>query len=157
MIMKASARTRMVGGGLLVAVFAAGGLVGAAVHQVRAAGDPPQAEGEPDRDPECRQRREPFHYLDPTSEQRTRIDAVIERRKQQMDAFWKQNGPRYQMILDSARVEFRNVLTPEQLAIYDQRRADHERRDEQERERRRQREAACAARQKEQTNGDGER
>jgi hypothetical protein len=156
MIMRASARTRLVGVGLLVAVFGAGGLAGAAVHQMRGVVDPPRAEDDDrGRERECRQRREPFHYLNPTAEQRTRIDAVIARRKQQMDAFWQQNGPRYQMILDSTRAEFRNVLTPEQLGIYDQRRTEQQQREDQERERRRQREQECAKRQDEQTNGAG--
>lgn len=157
MIMRASARTRMVGVGLLVAVFGAGGLAGAAVHQMRTGVEPPREEGDRGRDRDCRQRREPFHYLNLTSEQRTRVDALFERRKQQMDGFWEQNGARYRMIVDSARAEFRNVLTSEQLTIYDQRRAEQQEREEGERERRRQREQECAKRPDEQTNGDGDR
>jgi hypothetical protein len=142
MIMRASARTRLVGVGLLVAVFVAGGLAGAAVHEVGAPVDPPRQEGDGERERECRR---PFQYLNLADEQRPRIDAVIARRKQQMDAFWAENGPRYQMILDSARTEFRSALTAEQLSIYDQRRAEQQQREEKDRERRRQHEQECAA------------
>jgi Spy/CpxP family protein refolding chaperone len=153
MIMRATARTRLLGTGLLVAVFVAGGLAGAAVYQVRANTDPPREEGERDRERECRR---PFHYLNLTDEQRPRIDAVIARRHEQMDAFWAENGVRYQMIVDSARAEFRNVLTPEQLAIFDQRRAEQQQREERERERRRQREQECAAKLQSQKDGQSE-
>jgi uncharacterized membrane protein len=139
-----NARTRLLGVGLLAAVFVAGGLAGAAVHQVRGAsadGEPrPAAEGDQRHERPC---RVPFGYLDLTAEQRSRVDAAFERRRHQLDAFWKDNGPRYESIVDSTRVEFRSVLTPDQLAEYDRRRAEQQQREEREREKRRQREQEC--------------
>jgi uncharacterized membrane protein len=139
-----NARTRLLGVGLLAAVFVAGGLAGAAVNQVRGAsadGAPrPEAEGDQPRERPC---RVPFGYLDLSAEQRSRVDAAFERRRHQLDAFWKDNGPRYESIVDSTRVEFRSVLTPDQLAEYDRRRAEQQQREEREREKRRQREQEC--------------
>ena len=141
MIAITTARTRLLGFGMLAAVFLAGGLAGAAVLQVRAAADPPAPEHEKkERDGECRERRDPFAYLELTPEQRARADAIFEERKRQMDAFWDENGARMEMIVDSARAEFRSVLTDAQRAEYDRRRAERDAREERERERRR----ACA-------------
>ncbi|MGH7505808.1 MAG: hypothetical protein ACRELX_09160 [Longimicrobiales bacterium] len=129
------ARARLVGVGLLAATFLTGGLAGAAIKQVRGAADPQEHQGEA-REERCRGRREPYAYLNLTGDQKARIDAVFERRRQQMDAFWKENGPRMEMIVDSARAEFQGVLTHEQRTEYDRRRTA-------ERERRKQREREC--------------
>jgi hypothetical protein len=140
----ASARTRLLGAGLLAGVFVAGGLAGAAVHQVRGASadDAPPAEREREG-PRERPCRVPFGYLNLTAEQRSRVDAAFERRRHQLDAFWKDNGPRYESIVDSTRAEFRSVLTPDQLTEYDRRREEQRQREEREREKRRQREQEC--------------
>lgn len=152
----ASTRTRLLGVGLLAGVFVAGGLAGAALNQVRGASAvsaPPTAEAR-DR-PEDRPCRVPFSYLNLTEEQRSRIDAVFERRRQQLDAFWKDNGPRYEMIIDSTRAEFRSVLTPEQLAEYERRREQQRQHEARERERRREREQECERqRMQQQQNGE---
>ena len=38
----------------------------------------------------------------------------LERRRDEVDAFWKEHGPEMRAIMDSARAEIRTVLTPEQ-------------------------------------------
>src|SRR5690606_6057184 len=141
-----STKTRLLGAGLLVGVFVAGGLAGAAMNQVRGAtgADAAVADSADGRDErQDRPCRMPFAYLNLTPEQRTRVDAVFERRREQLDAFWKDNGPRYEMIVDSTRAEFRSVLTPEQLAEYDRRRDEQRAREAREREKRREREQEC--------------
>jgi hypothetical protein len=154
----ASTRTRLLGAGLLAGVFVAGGLAGAALNQVRdvsADSSPPAAaEREEPRERPC---RVPFGYLNLTAEQRTRIDGVFERRREQLDAFWKDNGPRYEMIVDSTRAEFRSVLTPEQLTEYERRRDEQHQREAREREKRREREQECERQRTQQQNGENER
>jgi Spy/CpxP family protein refolding chaperone len=152
MIVIATSRTRLLGAGLLAAVFVAGGLAGAAVHQVGAATDPSPAGEERGSEHECRAR---FSYLNLTPEQRARVDAVFAKRKQQLDGFWEANGARYRTIVDSARSEFRNVLSPDQIEVFDRRRTENEAREDAEREKRRQREQECAQRQ--QQNGEATR
>jgi len=127
------ARVRLVGFALLVATFVAGGLAGAAVNQVR--GDPATVREDESRD-RCRERRDPHAYLQLTPEQQARVDAVLERRQKEIAAFWDENGQQMEMIVDSARAEFRNILTEQQRAEFDGRRAA-------ERERRKQREREC--------------
>lgn len=129
------ARARLVGFALLVATFLAGALAGAAVNQVRAAGDPATARADDGRE-RCRERRDPYGYLGLAPEQQARVDAVLDRRHKEIDAFWDENGPQMRMIVDSARAEFRSILTDEQRAEFDRRRAA-------ERERRKQREREC--------------
>lgn len=154
----ASTRTRLLGAGLLAGVFVAGGLAGAALNQVRdvSADSAQPAEHARDERPD-RPCRVPFGYLNLTTEQRTRIDGVFERRRQQLDAFWKDNGPRYEMIVDSTRAEFRTVLTPEQLAEYERRRDEQHQREEREREKRRDREQECERQRRQQQNGESDR
>jgi Spy/CpxP family protein refolding chaperone len=116
-------RTRLIGAGLLVATFLAGALAGTAVQVVLANETPAQKEerGRPhdcDRGP----RPSPFQGLGLTSDQESRIDAVLENRKVQLDVFWKQHGPRMRAITDSTRAEIQSILTPEQRSEMDRRR-----------------------------------
>jgi hypothetical protein len=105
------------------------------LNQVRDATDPATVRENASRD-RCRERRDPHAYLKLTAEQQARVDAVLERRQKEIAAFWQENGHQMEMIVDSARAEFRNILTEEQRAEFDRRRAA-------ERERRKQRERDC--------------
>ena len=124
-------RLRFAGALLLAATFAVGGLGGYSLAQLAGRGDAAQAD-----QPECedreRNRARYYESLGVSPEQKARIDEILEARKQQMDLFWAEHGPRMEQIVDSARAEIRNVLTPEQRAEADRRRA--ERRAKRERE-----------------------
>lgn len=118
-------RARLLGIALLVATFAAGMLAGAAFDRTLVAREPAAAQ-EPDcHGPAGRKTRMILDQLDLTPEQRVRVDAVMERRRAQADAFWKEEGPRMRRLVDSTRAEIRAVLTPAQRAEYDRLRAEH--------------------------------
>jgi Spy/CpxP family protein refolding chaperone len=116
--MPTATRARALGIALLATIFAAGALAGAAFERV--ADRAPAATSAP-TDSACESRRKGLivDQVSPTPEQRTRIDAILERRRGQMDAFWDGEGKRLRSIVDSTRNEIREVLTPEQRVEYD--------------------------------------
>jgi len=116
---------------VLVIAFLAGSLVGAATMHVVEADEAPAPRSE---------RPDLFERLQLTPEQQAQVNQIMERRRQEVHAFWQEHGPRMEAIYDSTRVEFRAVLTPEQRALddrfrterqqqFERRRGDHERRD----------------------------
>ena len=123
-------RLRFAGALLLAAMFAVGILAGVAFAQF----SPFDAQAESDvaecDDRDDRRRGSLYDNLDLTAEQQARIQSILEERKQQMAAFWDENGPRMEMIVDSARAEIRNVLTESQRAELDRRRAERKRQHE---------------------------
>ncbi|HEX8694010.1 MAG TPA: hypothetical protein VF746_16425 [Longimicrobium sp.] len=133
-ITPSSSRTRLLGLALLAAVFVAGGLAGAAFHSVAEARPAAGAQAAKECDGPRGKRDRIIDQVNPTPEQRARIDAIMERRHAQMDAFWNGEGRRMKAIVDSTREEVRAVLTPEQRAEYDRLRAEHRARRERERE-----------------------
>ncbi|NIP83389.1 MAG: hypothetical protein GWM90_30855 [Gemmatimonadetes bacterium] len=109
-------RTRLLGFGLLAAVFLAGGLAGMAVDRVVAGED----RGERDRRDDDRGRRSyVIDRVDMSAAQRDAIDAILERRSERMRAVWREVEPRMDAITDSARAEIMAVLTPEQREEYE--------------------------------------
>ncbi len=116
--MPTATRARALGLALLATIFAAGALAGAAFERV--SDRAPAATAAP-TDSACEARRKGLivDQVSPTPEQRTRIDAILERRRGQMDAFWEGEGRRLRGIVDSTRNEIREVLTPQQRAEYD--------------------------------------
>jgi len=137
-------RTRLLGMALLVATFVAGALAGAAFDRVAVArpADAAARAGDCER-PHGGRKGMVVDQVSPTPEQRQRIEAIMERRRTQMDAFWNGEGQRLRSIVDSTREEIRAVLTPEQRAEYDRLMA--ERRAHKERERAREGAAAAPA------------
>lgn len=115
-------RARMMGFAVLVIMFAVGALSGAATMRVASTDKAVSSERT-----ERRQRPGLFERLDLTAEQRTQVDAIMERRKGEVDAFWSEHGPQLRAIMDSARAEIRLVLTPEQRALEEQFRAERRR------------------------------
>jgi Spy/CpxP family protein refolding chaperone len=114
-------RARLMGLVVLVVMFAIGALTGAATMRV--------ATGE-ESDPRARSESERpglFETLQLTEEQQTQVDEIMERRRAEVDAFGKENGPQLRAIMDSARAEIRAVLTPEQQALEEQFRAERRR------------------------------
>ena len=106
-------RLRFAGALLLAATFAVGALGGLAFGEF-GQNDAVADAREPDCDDHDGRRGSYLDRLELTPEQQQRIDAILQARKEQMDAFWAENGQRMEQIVDSARAELRNVLTAEQ-------------------------------------------
>ena len=119
-------RMRLAGIALLAVTFVVGALAGTAFGRVLNAGEPQP--GSP-AGTECRGERGPHHILDElelTTEQRTRIDGIMARRRALTDSLWQTDGARIRAAVDSTRAEIRAVLTPAQAAEYDVLRQRHE-------------------------------
>lgn len=128
-------RLRFAGALLLVATFAVGALGGLAYAHF---GDRAAAAESAERD--CRDdddddRPSYLERLELDSAQLERVDAILQSRKEQMHAFWDENGPRMEQIVDSARAEIRSVLSEAQRAEVDRMRAERRERRERERQR----------------------
>ncbi len=122
-------QARLLGIALLAATFVIGGLAGAATVRLSAGREPAAAtHNAEERGPRTRGRGSVLDQLDLTPEQCERIEAVLERRRLQTEAFWDVHGPALRAIVDSTRAEIRAVLTPEQRAEYDRLRAERRRR-----------------------------
>jgi len=83
-----STRLRLMGGAVLGLVLVAGGMTGAAIDRAVSAREP-AARNRRDQD-ECarfrpQRRRGPFDDLNLSAEQQQRVDAVLERRREQLD------------------------------------------------------------------------
>jgi Spy/CpxP family protein refolding chaperone len=104
-------RARATGIAILALMFLVGALSGAATMRVVSADDASMRMGPQRAHPDLLER------LELTPEQRTRIDAILERRRAEMEEFWDQHRPALRAITDSARAELRAVLTPEQREI----------------------------------------
>lgn len=116
--MVTSRQARWTGMIVLLITFVAGGLVGAAtVHVV---------EADEVRTPRRERGPDLFDRLNLTPAQQAQVDSIMERRRQEVDAFWKQHGPTMRAIYDSTRVEIRGLLTPEQIRIEEQFRAERQ-------------------------------
>lgn len=114
-------RMRLMGVALLAVAFVAGALSGAAVERVLNADEPERVERDRDRDDDDERRSS--HVIDRiemNDEQRSTIDGILDRRSERMRAVWREVEPQLDAITDSARVEIKDVLTPEQLAEYEQ-------------------------------------
>lgn len=106
-------RARAMGLLMLAVIFAVGAMTGAATMRV-ANGD----RTEPREEVESRERRPSlWDRLELTPEQRTQVDNIMERRRDEVQAFWNQHGPQLRAVMDSARADVRDVLTPEQRAL----------------------------------------
>lgn len=133
---------RLMGGAVLGLVLVVGGLSGAAITRAIT----PKADEARQRDecerfrPNERRSRGPFDDLGLSAEQERGMDAVLEKRKNQLDEFWKVNKPRMDSIVNGARAELLEILTPEQ-------RAEHNQRTERWRAERRALEERCAQKQ----------
>jgi Spy/CpxP family protein refolding chaperone len=112
-------RARLMGVVVLVIMFGIGALTGAATMRV-ATGDESYARGSA----ASSKRPGLFETLQLTEAQRVQVDAIMERRRDEVDAFWKEHGPQLRAITDSARAEIRSVLTPEQRVLEEQFRAE---------------------------------
>jgi Spy/CpxP family protein refolding chaperone len=110
--MATSRRARLLGMAMLAGMFVAGALAGAATMQVLGADEAPALRARGSAGP-----HDLLQRLDLTPEQRVQIDAVLERRRAEMEEFWDEHRPALRGIADAARAELRAVLTPEQQAV----------------------------------------
>lgn len=118
-------RMRLAGMALLAVTFAVGMLAGTAFGRVLSAREP-AAQAAAD---ECDRKRGPHHIfdeLDLSPEQRTRIDAIMSRRRARTDSLWKEDGARIRAAVDSTRAEIKAVLTPAQAVEYDRLREERD-------------------------------
>jgi Spy/CpxP family protein refolding chaperone len=114
-MMVTAKRARLTGMVMLAIVFLVGSLTGAAAMRVADADNGPKlmrAKGQ--QPPDLLDR------LDLTAEQRVQVDAVLERRREEMQQFWEVHRPTLQAIGDSARAELRALLTPAQREVEEQ-------------------------------------
>lgn len=126
-------RTRLTGAVVLAAVFVVGALSGAAIDRGVSGSDATTHDRAEQRDRQNRTHHYVFEQLDLSTQQRARIDSVLDVRRKQVAAFWDSAGPHWRAIVDSTRAGIRGVLTPEQQAQYDtllsKRRSESRRRD----------------------------
>lgn len=106
---------RMIGLGLLLVVFVAGLLGGAAVDRVVVT---PGQDRRVERN-DGQHRRYVIDQVNLTPAQRDAIDAIFDRRAARMRALWQPLAPRLDAISDSTRAEIMQVLTPQQRADYE--------------------------------------
>lgn len=121
-MMVTAKRARLTGLLVLAMMFAVGALTGAATMRVVEGDEAPtrmRSDGA--------KRPDLFEKLELTEEQRVQVDAIMERRRQEVDSFWQEHGPQLRAITDSARAEMRSVLTPEQREIEEKFRAERRR------------------------------
>jgi Spy/CpxP family protein refolding chaperone len=128
--MNERSRPRLIASFLLIVTFLVGGLSGAALSRVldarqptaaAPAGEPatPQRRG-PDND---RRERTPYNNIGMTDEQRARVEALLAERHRRIDSIWGQNEPAMRAIMASSRAEIEALLTDEQRALLEERRA----------------------------------
>jgi|GEM_PF-1749912 len=121
-------RARLIGISLLMATFLAGGFSGAALER-HSRVEPVNEESSTDSStqkgdtPELGKRRSIFDRLDLEPAQRVTIDSILQVGRERVDAYWKEWEPGYRALLDSTRIQVREVLTPEQREKYDEIRA----------------------------------
>lgn len=115
------ARARVLSAALLLAVFTAGLLAGAAMDRAFA-----------NRDHEHRGRRgfeaEVFERLDLDAGQKAEIEKILERRRAEAAAVWSEVKPRLNQVVAGTREDLSRVLSPEQLEEYDRLMAERWRR-----------------------------
>ncbi len=108
---------------LLLATFAAGATVGAAVVSVWNSGKVATAPRSSGRGDHERGRRPSYaerlqSELDLTAEQRAALDAILERRETEMRELWAQMRPQYDALRETIRAEIMEVLDETQRQRY---------------------------------------
>lgn len=113
-------RARVAGSILLLVVFVAGALAGAASERVMRADEAPAMRRGGASEMRGGSRRllqdERFaNELQLTAEQRTQVKAIMERRDREAKRVWAEAEPRLKAVGDATREEIRKVLTAEQV------------------------------------------
>jgi Spy/CpxP family protein refolding chaperone len=113
-------RVRFQGIALLAIAFAAGVLGGMAVERVRFARMRPPRPPTFDAMHRTGELPPEFDRLNLTSEQRGRIEHILQSAHGRTDSILQQSLPRLAAIHDSVRAEIRALLTPEQQRTFDE-------------------------------------
>lgn len=106
-------KARALSAALLLAVFAAGALAGAAAD--RALRDDRGRGGRGHRSLEAQM----VERLDLEPAQREQIEAILERRRAEAAVVWSEVKPRFNKVVARTRDDLSRVLRPEQLEEYD--------------------------------------
>jgi Spy/CpxP family protein refolding chaperone len=117
-------RSKLIAAAVLGATLVAGTLAGAAADRVLGGRGTPAEH--PDREP-CAGAPggvTVFDALDLSAEQRGRVDAILERRRGEMDVLWQEARPRMRALVDSTEAEIKRVLSPEQRLEFDRMREE---------------------------------
>jgi Spy/CpxP family protein refolding chaperone len=107
-------RARALSAALLLAVFAAGALAGAAADRALRGGDHGRR-GRGHRGLEAQM----VERLDLEAGQREQIETILERRRAEAGAVWSEVKPRFNEVVARTRDDLSRVLRPEQLEEYD--------------------------------------
>lgn len=122
MIAASASRLRLIGAGVLIVVFAAGGLAGAAVHTALAdRAQPEQAtrERQGERDGNTR-RPSIYDRLSLSPAQDSAVDAIFARQARQANRIWRREfEPVMDSLVTTARADVRALLTPAQTVTLD--------------------------------------
>lgn len=118
-------RARLLGLLLLMTVFLAGALSGAALDRLLSTGNTGGEDaGEvrrPDRASTPDRRRPPLvERLELTPEQQAQWDSIHEWHSRRMAEWWEEHRPTAQALRDSVRTGIMDLLTPEQREVYEQ-------------------------------------
>jgi Spy/CpxP family protein refolding chaperone len=116
------ARSRWIALAVLSATFLAGAMAGAATLKVvvddRA--EQPRRERPDARRAGPGERPSIFDQMGLTAAQKAAMDSIMEKRRREMDAFWKEHNAEVRAIVDSARAEIDRILTPEQRKKFEE-------------------------------------
>jgi Spy/CpxP family protein refolding chaperone len=108
---------------LLAVTFAVGGLTGAALNQAVGAREAP-AEATAAEPPTEQPRRSIFDGLGLTEAQRAHVDAVLAERRHRLETLWREHEPRMHAVMEETNARINEVLTPDQVAELERRRAE---------------------------------
>jgi Spy/CpxP family protein refolding chaperone len=129
-LLGSGARARLLAAAVLVTTLVAGGLAGAAIERMRAQDSgarpfprEPRGGGRGDSQAEF-WRRSDYGKLGLSEEQIQRMNVVLERQREQLDAFWRTARPQMDSVVTQTRAEIRAILTPEQRTELDRIRAE---------------------------------
>ncbi len=110
---------------LLIAVFAAGGLAGAAIERQRSHASEPRPESREGRGRGDRGDRNGLpsflRDLDLTEAQRAEVERILEAARPESDSLLRITMPRLRELTRRTRAAIREILTPEQQARLDER------------------------------------
>jgi Spy/CpxP family protein refolding chaperone len=111
-------RSKVWAAALLLAVFAAGATVGAAVitawNPLKPSVSRSGGRGDHDRGRRPSYAERLQLELNLTTEQRAAVDAILEEREAEMRELWAQMKPQYDALRETVRTEIMEVLDPEQ-------------------------------------------
>jgi hypothetical protein len=117
-------RPRLLGSVLLILTFLVGALAGAAFQQAVGARElDDRSVAAKERDGRVAE-GDIFDRIGVSPEQRAEIDRILEHRREELDAFWAEAGPRLRAITEETREEVKALLTPEQRETFNRLRAE---------------------------------